>query len=158
MTLAVGEVYEALRTGVIDGYCGITVSTVEFKMQEIAKYATMYPWLNSAFMVLMNQEVWDSMSDGQQAAIDKVAQEVYEDVACCYLERDFAAPAIETLKEAGVEIINLPEEDLQEMLARSSAILDEYASSIDGGSAALARLKEILVETNAEYPENLPKK
>jgi TRAP-type C4-dicarboxylate transport system substrate-binding protein len=158
VTLAVGEVYEALRTGVIDGYCGITVSTIEFKMQEIAKYATMYPILNSAFMVLMNQDAWDSLSEGQQAAVDAVAQDVYKNIACCYLERDFAAPAIETLKAAGVEIIDLPQEDLDEMLSLSQAILDEYAAGVEGGPEALTRLKEILVETNEEYPENLPKK
>lgn len=158
VTLAVGEVYEALRTGVIDGYCGITVSTVEFKMQEIAKYATMYPLLNSAFMVLMNQEVWDSMSEGQQAAFDAVSQDVYMNIASCYLERDYADPALETLTAAGVELIDLPQEDLDEMLTLSEAILDEYAASVEGGTDALARLKEILVETNAEYPENLPKK
>jgi TRAP-type C4-dicarboxylate transport system substrate-binding protein len=39
-------------------------------------------------MVIMNKEVFNSMSPGQQAAVERVSKRIWEETASCYLERD----------------------------------------------------------------------
>lgn len=157
-TLAVSEVYESMRTGVIDGYCGLTESLLSFKLQEVTKYCVMNPNFQCAFMVLMNKDVWNSMSAGQQAAIDEVSRRVWEETACCYLERDWAEAAIQALEDANVEIVEFSEDDLSTMTELTSNILVDYAAGLDSqgleGTEALELLKELVAKYNATYPTN----
>lgn len=158
VTLDMSEVYESMRTGVIDGYCGLTESLLSFKLQEVTDYCVMNPNFQCAFMVLMNKDVWNEMSEGQQAAIDKVSQQVWEETACCYLERDWANQALQVLEDAGVEIVEFSEEDLSKMTDLTSNILEDYAADLDqqgiNGTEALELLKELVAKYNDLYPTN----
>jgi TRAP-type C4-dicarboxylate transport system substrate-binding protein len=158
VTLAMSEVYEAMRTGVIQGYLGLTESLVSFKLQEVTKYATLNPNFQCAFMVIMNKDVFNSMSLAQQAAVDRVAKRVWENTACSFLERDWAARAIQILRDANVEIITLPEEDQELMVSRTANLLNDYAKTLDRqglkGTEGLELLKQLVEKYNAIYPTN----
>jgi TRAP-type C4-dicarboxylate transport system substrate-binding protein len=158
VTVAINEVYEAMRTGVIEGYLGLTESVVSYKFQEVSKYATLTPNFQCAFMVIMNKDVFNSMSPGQQAAIDRVAKRVWEDTASCYLEREGTERGLNVLREGNVEIINLPQEDVDEMVRRTEHLLGDYAGTLDQqglkGTEGLALLKQLVAKYNAIYPTN----
>lgn len=158
VTLAVSEVYEAMRTGVIDGYCGLTESLLSFKLQEVTKYALLNPNFQCAFMVLMNKQVYESMSEGQQRAIDEISRKIWEETACCYLERDYAATAIKALEDAGVVISTFSDEDLATMSELTSNLLTDYAAGLDNdgikGTEALTLLKELVEKYKEIYPTN----
>jgi TRAP-type C4-dicarboxylate transport system substrate-binding protein len=131
---------------------------MSFKLQEVTKYATLNPNFQCAFMVIMNKDVFNSMSQAQQAAVDRVAKRVWENTASCFLERDWAEKAIQTLRGANVEIITLPQEEQNLMVARTANLLTEYAKTLDQkglkGSEGLALLKQLVEKYNAVYPAN----
>jgi TRAP-type C4-dicarboxylate transport system substrate-binding protein len=158
VTLAVSEVYEAMRTGVINGYLGLTESLLSFKLQEVTKYATLNPNFQCAFMLLMNKDVFNSMSPGQKAAIDRVSKKVWEETACSFLERDWADRALQTLRDANVEIITLPDEELNLMTTRTANLLIDYAKGLDQqglrGTEGLEMLKRLVEKYNSIYPTN----
>jgi TRAP-type C4-dicarboxylate transport system substrate-binding protein len=158
LTLEMSEIYEALRTGVIDGYSGLVESITGYKFYEVAEYATRYPFLQVATQVLMNKEVWDSMSEGQQAVIDAVAQEQFEKTACCYLERDHYEPAYQACLDNGLELITLDDETLAEMKEKAGNIVVDYAASLDkqgyNATEALNELDRLIAHYNEIYPTN----
>jgi TRAP-type C4-dicarboxylate transport system substrate-binding protein len=109
-------------------------------------------------MVLMNEDVWNSLSDGQKAAVDAVAQEVWEQSACCYLERDWAEKAVAALKDAGAEVITLDQAEITKMEDLTQNLLTDYAADLDSkginGTEALNLLKDLAVKYNGIYPTN----
>jgi TRAP-type C4-dicarboxylate transport system substrate-binding protein len=158
VTVAINEVYEAMRTGVIEGYLGLTSSIISYKFPEVSKYATLTPNFQCAFMVIMNKDVFNSMSPGQQAAVERVSKRVWEDTASFYLEREGTEIALPLLRDSNVELINLPQEDLDAMVRRTEHLLGDYARTLDQqglkGTEGLALLKQLVAKYNAIYPTN----
>jgi TRAP-type C4-dicarboxylate transport system substrate-binding protein len=158
VTVAINEVYEAMRTGVIEGYLGLTESVVSYKFQEVSKYATLNPNFQCAFMVIMNKDVFNSMSPGQKAAIERVSKRIWEETASCYLERDGTGRGLKVLQDGNVEIITLSQEDLNTMVSRTANLLDDYAKTLDQqglrGTEGLALLRQLVEKYNAVYPTN----
>ena len=78
VSMAGGEVYMALQTGVIDGaITGIDV-VIDRKFYEVCKYALKLPIYGGAFVLLMNKETWNESSKRPPDAYRTGQQ------GCCY--------------------------------------------------------------------------
>ena len=72
-----GDSYELLSTGVMDGtwlpFDGITT----FKLDKLVRYATTFPGglYNTAFIAMMNRKTFDSLSQEDQALVEKLSGE-----------------------------------------------------------------------------------
>ncbi len=76
VSMAGGEVYMALQTGVIDAtITGIDVA-VDRKFFEVAKYVLKQNMIFGMFVFLMNKETWNSLPPELQKLIDQVAKDV----------------------------------------------------------------------------------
>lgn len=149
-TMVVGEAYEAIRTGIVNGYYGMATAVYGYKMQEVTQYILPDPLFHGSFQVLMNQDVWDGLSADQQAAIEKAVDEAFEEYFCLGLDVE-VAECMKAFEELGLEINQFSDEDMAKMVAASAPILEEYAASVDG-LEALAVLRELAAKNNELYP------
>ncbi len=114
--LAGEEIYQALERGVVDG-AEFAIPGVDYKagFAEIVDYWATPGWHQSAsvFGVMINQDSWDALSESTQEKL-KIAAEANMAWSLAWSERR-STEGTEAFKDAGVEISQMPEEELQEV-------------------------------------------
>lgn len=117
----VSVINQNLANGVIDAIAIDPSGIGSFKLHEVAKYlTTWFPGSGSAFVLLLNKEVYEGMSDQERAWIDVAADASLADSGA----KGFAASTARGLKiakEAGLEFIEIDDAER----ARWNAIIDE---------------------------------
>ncbi len=73
-----GEVYAALRTGMIDSVLTSAVSGRDAKLWEVLKYFKKIDYAYPLNMVVINLDYWKALKPEQRAAMEKAAQEVQD--------------------------------------------------------------------------------
>lgn len=108
------ELYTALQTGVVDGQIG---GTPELAVQNFKDVTEMWIQYNDHFeplWIFMNKELFDGMSQADRKVIMQAGQEVTE---ARFDEVEKADQAnLETLREAGAEVITFDDETLSEFV------------------------------------------
>ncbi len=119
VSMTMGEVYEAMERGVVDGVALSVPSVKAYAFYEIIKYATVncnmggYP---SYFA--MNMKKWKSLPDDVKKVIEELGLEATSNSSQIGVDR--LTSDLNEWKTKGIEIIKLPKEDeakAQELLA-----------------------------------------
>lgn len=77
VSMPVSDIYNALQTGVIDGAMIDGTATMAFKLGEVANSLTVGMQTTiSPFFIVMNREEFEGLSPENQAALEKVGQDV----------------------------------------------------------------------------------
>jgi len=98
-----------LTNGVIDAIAIGPSAIRSFGLHEAGNYITnWFPGSGAAFVLLMNQEVYDALSDQERAWVDAAADESLSMAGGEGFERA-AVGGLALAAEAGVEIIEIPE-------------------------------------------------
>jgi TRAP-type C4-dicarboxylate transport system substrate-binding protein len=156
LTISFGDVYESMRTGVIDGWVGVIGAIGQMKFYEVAPYILYYPYFNTANLLIMNKDVFNALSSDQQEEL--LSAFAKENV-------DYLDLTLQTLDDTGIkgfaglkERNFLTEEEAKRWDAALSPIIEEYAKDLDAaglrGTEALAYMRELAEKYNAEYPTN----
>jgi len=145
------EVYEALRTGVVQGFYGMQHAGNSAKLQEVTSCVTLDPYYIGGYIMVMNKDVWASLTPDQQAAVEAATEDAFVDFLAAGREAD-AAVALDVFREEGLKIVTLSDEDLAEMGRANGPIQEAYAASVEGGTEALALYRELAAKYNAMYP------
>lgn len=75
VAMPVTRMYNALKTGVVDGLL-VGASVIQsFKLGEVARYYTDGPFANTAFFLVMNRQAYDSLSAEHRKIIDATTGE-----------------------------------------------------------------------------------
>lgn len=147
------EVYEGIRTGVVEGFYGLIPAANNIKLYEVAGYLTHDPYYVGSYLMLMNQDVWNGLSEGQQAAINAVTEELYIDTIAP--GANDVDGALANMEANGVELISLSDDDLAKMGEASSSVQNSYAEDLDSkgynGTEALELFKELGEKYNDIY-------
>lgn len=117
------EIYTALQTGVIDGQDQITPTWTSDKHGEVIDHLSQLNMYNWQAIFVLNKNLFDSLSDSQQEALEKAAKETTD-----FMFERLAADdeeAFDELEEMGVEIIR--EVDTDPFYNAVEHIIDEYA-------------------------------
>lgn len=120
--MAYGEVYSALQTGVIDGEETNLSTMYAEKHLEVIKYFTLAGQTPYPAVVLMNNEMFNTIPEEDQKLILEAADEAME-----YLFeqiKDSDARALEAIKEKGIQVTEL--ENADEFLEKSQPVYDAY--------------------------------
>jgi len=126
VSLPWGEVYAALRTGMIDSVLTSAVSGRDAKLWEVLKYFKKIDYAYPLNMVVINLDYWKALKPEQKAAMEKAAKEV-EDLQW----KKSAADNEESLKAIAENGMILGETD-----AALAAELDRAADAIIKGFVA----------------------
>ena len=139
--MPIGEVYNALQTGLIDGVITGASTLSDFKLDEVANSYTLGANIGrGSFYTVMNQAAYDALPDDQKAAIDAVAgvplSKSAEDAW-----NATANAALEAARAAGDNtVIDLTAEEAQAFADAVAPIVDAYVASV-GGADTLAAMR-----------------
>lgn len=109
--MPLGDVYLALETGTIDGLVTCPPLVLGFKLHEVAKYGVVATFGCVTEGVIMNQRSWDRVPDDLKPIIMEVAGNPFRTTGG--LNNEVYHVMMDELKEHGVELYNLPEEEQQ---------------------------------------------
>jgi TRAP-type C4-dicarboxylate transport system substrate-binding protein len=132
VAMPMGETYDALQRGMVDGSLAPIESLEGWKWGEVVKYTTesFGSAYSTGFFVVMNKEKWNALSPEIQKVIEKVDMEWIEKTGMLWDEIDKSGKAF-TLK-LGNQIITLPQEEDQRWAKAVRPILDEYVNNMKG--------------------------
>lgn len=114
VTLAGGELYQAIERGVVDAG-EFSMPGVDYKagFAEVSKYWATPGWHQTAsvYGVMINKKSWDALPESVQTKL-KVAAQANMAWSLAWTERRSTEGAV-NFKQNGVDITRYPEEDLQ---------------------------------------------
>jgi len=125
----VSVINQNLQNGVVDAVSIDPSATMSFSMHEPANYMTVgIPGAGSAFVLLMNKDVWNGLSEQEQAWVDEASGK-WLSLSGGERYRAMAERGIEIARESGVEIIELSAEEQARWDAAVQPALDEWLAS-----------------------------
>lgn len=140
VTSAWSEAYTVLQQGVADAVEADDVGLVSQNLQEVGKYMSKIGHLGQAYLVLINEDKWNSIPADLQEIIIQCATEnadkQLEDREALGVEAE------KTIADAGVEINEISPEERARMREACQPIYDEYAQQY-GLADLIARMEEM---------------
>jgi TRAP-type transport system periplasmic protein len=133
--------YEALSTGLIDAIDSDVFSIQGFKFYEQAKYLTLTGHWFLPKAVRVNAAWLDSLPQDLQDLVRTSARDAFAEQR--RVNRANAAAALETLKGLGVEVTQLPAEELVSMEEKTVSLFDEFGSKSAETAEMIAAIRAL---------------
>lgn len=106
--LPANDIYTSLQRGVIDGLSFPWQPTGDFKLTELANAHTNIPFYNSALLVTMNKNKYESLPDHLKKVLDDNSGRVMSDIVGVITDKEDARYR-EAARAAGHEMIDIPD-------------------------------------------------
>ncbi|ABD56707.1 TRAP transporter substrate-binding protein [Jannaschia sp. CCS1] len=136
VTQPVNVINQNLTNGVVDAIAIGPSAIGSFNLHEPGNYITTYfPGSGSAFALLMNQDVFDDLTEEQQGWVMAAADESLSQAGGDFYDRA-AARGLEIAREAGVEIIDLTPEERARWDEAMAPLIEELRAQDMGGTTA----------------------
>ncbi len=124
------KVYTALDSGVVECNQNYTYAIPVFKQHEVAKKMTKLDWGQFlGFGIIMNKEVFGKLSPASQKAMREIGSDYIDFYAKNITEAN--AESLETIKAAGVEIMELPAAEKAKLQAAAQSHIDGWVKRAD---------------------------
>ena len=148
-TMEFSEVYEALRSGLVEGCFTLPNAGAIMKFQEITNYCLVTPLYNSVYVYAMNLDTWNSMPPAQQEVFMQAVDMANEEWTFKF--GDECMKTLDNNKECFTNInLSFHEGEFLDQCTEACApMLNEYASTIEHGDEYVAEIRE-LVEKYSE--------
>lgn len=150
------DAYEALSKGVVKGNIAPVEVLKGWRHAEVTDYLTVTPFLyNTLFFITMNLDTWNSLTPETQAAIEKVNEQYFEEIAMGLWDKQNEEALKWAVEQTGMEVINLPEEEQNRWIKLVEPIQKDYVENLDKqglpGQEALNLVKSLADKYNKEY-------
>jgi TRAP-type C4-dicarboxylate transport system substrate-binding protein len=131
VSMPMNENFEALERGVVDGTIAPWEAVKTWGLDEVIKYATIGNFYSTTMFVVMNEDLFNGMSEADQQTIkdltgDKMVQktgEIFDDVR---------EQAIDQAKEKGVEIYELSPDELEDWKEYINPTIEKWIEKAEG--------------------------
>lgn len=122
------ELYTALETGTVDGQENPFASIETSKFYEVQKFAATTGHVYNPLVAIFSKRVWDKLSEDERRIVQEAATEagLYER----QVSRDANQKSMQTLREAGMQITELPASEIDRMRQKVKPVTDKYVQSI----------------------------
>ena len=121
-----GDVYTALSSGMVEGCEADMANLSNSNLQETAKYLTFTGHITCTTFVCMNEDKWNSRSEAQQAAVIEAFE--YANGIQVQATIDNEQTYIDAFADAGIELIDLPAEEMAALQAKATPVIANLAS------------------------------
>lgn len=125
---ATPEVYTLMERGVVDGYGWVAEGIFDYSWQQVTKYRVEPGFYTGNGHVLMNLDLWNSMSQEQQALLKEMMLELEREN---YLVAENDQKEIARQKEAGIATIVLPPDQAEIWRETARRVGWEHARKIN---------------------------
>ena len=139
--LPYSEQYSALSTGIIDALDSDVFSILGFKFYEQAKNLTLTGHWFLPKAVRVNAAWLDSLPDDLQAVVRETAVEAFAKQR--ETNRAQAADALAELKELGVEVHELPPEELARMREVTSSLFADFGAKSPETAEMIKKIQDL---------------
>lgn len=139
------ELYTALETKTVDGQENPETTLDANKLYEVQKYFSGTRHIYNPQMLMVSKKLWDKLSDDEKKIFQDasyVARDVQRKAA-----REMTEKARANLIAHGVQLNELPPEELVKMKATVQPVTDKYAAALDPELIAL--FQQELERTNS---------
>ena len=154
--MPIGEQYDALRKGVVDGTVGSPNTLLGWKLAEVTKNSTLLNDVGyvSAMFVTMNPGKWKSLPADVQKVFTEVSRDWVE-----YTGKEWNRIEIEGFqhgKKVGHTFINLPDQEQARWRKAVQPLQDAYVKAMAAkglpGKEALAYRQQLIQKYEKMYP------
>ena len=141
------ETYTALEQGAIDGMTNPLLNILDGKYNEVTKYLTLTNHMYTPQAVIVSKKFWDKLSADEQKILRDAAAEttIYQRKVA----RAEAAKVLDEAKKKGMQIVELPPEEIAKLRERSKPVIEKYTKDVG---------PEFVAEVNAEIQKVRAKK
>jgi TRAP-type transport system periplasmic protein len=123
------ELYTALETGTVDGQENPNASILTAKLNEVQKYLTLTRHTYNPQIVLVSGKFWDKLSQDERKLFQEAAAEARAYQRSVSREQD--GKALEELKAEGIEVSELPAEEVAKFHEKAKPVADKYAKEVN---------------------------
>jgi len=128
--IAMGETYQMLQKGVVDGSVHPVETNKSWKIGEVVQYLTQNfsTAFTTTYGVFMNKKKWDSLTQEQQKTIREINAEFVLKHGQAWDESD--EEGLEFFKEKGGEVITQSDAETKKWAEEAASVIDEYIQSV----------------------------
>ena len=135
VTMSSAEVYEALERGTVDGVLSYIGTIPGRSLQEVVKYGTAAPFGAYSVDAYVRKSWFDSLTGPQQEALLEAGR-VYSEEGTDHMVDVHEGEYLETIEGAGVEIVELDEEQTAAFEEAVAETYDQWSESVDDPAKA----------------------
>lgn len=111
VSIPFAELYTSLQTGVVDGSIGTNAVDTYVGYADIAKYYYVYNNFFQATSFVMNNDLWNELSDENKEIIENAVNTLSENSFVTAEENE--TEYLNKMKEEGIEVIEFTDEELE---------------------------------------------
>lgn len=143
------DLYVGLDRGTVDGAISTSASVNSLKLNEVTSLITTNAAMGTvAFVLFVNGDVWEELSDSQRAAVQEVGATVGANAAT--VMDGVVAKAYKALGDAGMNVVAMPDPMVAELNGRLKAVETKWLEDVGARNPAagevLERFKALLAE------------
>ena len=127
--MPLGDVYLAMETGTIDGLVTCPPLVLAFKLYEVAKHGTIATFGCVTEGVIMNEKSWERTPDDLKPIIEEVCSNPFRTTGG--LNRDVYKVMIKEIKEKGVDLYRLPQEEQARWFSKFQGETEKWVSELE---------------------------
>lgn len=151
--MSIYDAYQGLDTGLLDCSQGYSYAIAALKQQEVMTSYTLLDWGQvGALGIFMNKGAYDALDEGTQTAMAEAGVAMADKLGELINADNDAA--VEAMRAAGVEIIELDPAERDKMVDQGAQYVDEWVERADAagldGTALLDEYRTLLTEYTEE--------
>lgn len=143
------DLYVGLDRGTVDGAISTSASVNSLKLNEVTDLITTNAAMGTvAFVLFVNEDVWEGLSDAERAAMTEVGQAVGAKAA--KVMDGVVAKSYKALEEAGMNVAAMPDPMVAELNGRLKTVEAKWLADVGARNPAagevLEQFKALLAE------------
>ncbi|MCS7280505.1 MAG: TRAP transporter substrate-binding protein [Desulfobacterota bacterium] len=150
ITAPVGEQYEMLKRGVIDGVFTPWSASMHFRLYEVTSYATVLNAYVPVMIVAMNKQAYEKLSPRDRKVLeDTTGRKIAFKGAAIY--DDIAKKSIEIHRKANVQIHELTREEFEKWRSAVAPVYNAWIAKMEGKGLPGKRFFDEMMKLSREF-------
>jgi TRAP-type transport system periplasmic protein len=130
VSMPMNENFEALERGVVDGTIAPWEAVKTWGLDEVINYATVGNFYSTTMFVVINEDVFNSLSEKDQATLKELTGEKMATKTGEIFDQ-YGSEAVEQAKEKGIEIYELSEDELSEWKEYINPTIENWINNVE---------------------------
>lgn len=139
--IPLGELFTALETGVVDGQDNGMVTVISQSFHEVQKYLLETNHIIATLELVVSAPFMDDLSEEHQKIVRDAARKTAEKAWTDYIANVDSDRAL--LKEKGVTVNSLSEEDRQKMIERVAPLTEKLLAENEWAEDLTSRIRDV---------------